>query len=149
MNTYSNRTVAKNFKSSKRTASSQTASGSSDVQPVHLELCAITNETQLKTTSMDWIPVTVRGAAAHLILQGPLEGIGQGGMKDRSIRSLTPGSNMDGPRDHHTKWSGSNKDKYDVTSCVESKIWYRWVYLQNRLSDIETNLFAKGERGRE
>ena len=121
MNTYSNRTVAKNFKSSKRTASSQTASGSSDVQPVHLELCAITNETQLKTTSMDWIPVTVRGAAAHLILQGPLEGIGQGGMKDRSIRSLTPGSNMDGPRDHHTKWSGSNKDKYDVTSVWNLK----------------------------
>ena len=54
MNTYGNRTVAKNFKSpKKRTASSQTASGSSDIQPVHLGFCAMTNEMQLKTTSMD------------------------------------------------------------------------------------------------
>lgn len=44
----------------RETASSQTASGSSDLQPVHLGLCAMTNETQFKTTSMDWIPVSER-----------------------------------------------------------------------------------------
>ena len=45
-------------------------------------------------------------------------------------------SNMD--RDYHTKWSKSYEDKYHMI-YVESKIWYKWTYLQNRnrLTDIE------------
>ena len=27
-------------------------------------------------------------------------------------------SNMDGPRDYHTKWSKSDKDKYHMTSLI-------------------------------
>ena len=35
-------------------------------------------------------------------------------------------SNMDGPRDYHTKWS--QKEKYHMTSLnVETKIWYKWT----------------------
>ena len=58
---------------------------------------------------------------------------------------------MDGPRDYHTKWSQTEKDKYHTMSltCV-CKIWYKWTYLQNRnrLTDIENKLMVtEGERG--
>ena len=62
-------------------------------------------------------------------------------------------SNMDGPRDYHTKWSKSDRVRqilYDITHMVESKIWHKWTYLQNRnrLTDIEKRLVvAKGEEG--
>ena len=52
---------------------------------------------------------------------------------------------MDGPRNHHTEWSKSDKDEY---------IWYhiymesKWTYLKtHRLSDTENKLrVTKGER---
>ena len=41
-------------------------------------------------------------------------------------------SNMDGPRDYHTKWSKSDKDKYDMISLtcgilknVKNKLIYK------------------------
>ena len=46
-------------------------------------------------------------------------------------------SNTDGMRDYHTKWSKSDR-KIQISShlCVESKK-YKWIYLQNRLTNIE------------
>ena len=53
-------------------------------------------------------------------------------------------SNMEGPRDY--KWSRSNTIGYSF--YVESKIWHRWTYLQNRLTDIDNRLeVAKGKEG--
>ena len=52
-------------------------------------------------------------------------------------------SNIDGPRDHHTKWS--QKDTYHL--YAEPKIWNEWTYLQNRnrLTDIKNRfVLAKG-----
>ena len=37
-------------------------------------------------------------------------------------------SNVDGPRDYHTKQTNSERDKcYHL--CVDSKIWHKWAYL--------------------
>ena len=58
--------------------------------------------------------------------------------------------NMDATRDHHTKWSSSEKDKYYMKSYVKSKIGNKWNYLQNRnrLTDIKNRLVvAKEGRG--
>ena len=45
-------------------------------------------------------------------------------------------SNMDGPRDYHTKWGKSDWEKqtsYDITYMWNLKIkWYKWIYLQNK-----------------
>ena len=42
---------------------------------------------------------------------------------------------MEGPRDYHTKWSKSDRERqisYDITYLyVESKV-YEWTYLQKR-----------------
>ena len=41
--------------------------------------------------------------------------------------------NMDGPRDDHTKWSKSERERqtpYDITSYVESEIGHKWTYLE-------------------
>ena len=51
-------------------------------------------------------------------------------------------SNMDATRDSHTKWSKSErKTSYTMWYhlCVESKIWHKWTFLQNRnrITDIE------------
>ena len=61
-------------------------------------------------------------------------------------------SNIDGPRDYHTKWSKSDKRKTDIWYhlCMKSKIRYKWTYVQNknRLTDIEYKFMAiKGESG--
>ena len=42
-------------------------------------------------------------------------------------------SNMDEPRDYHTKWS-QRKTNMWYHSYVESNLkkWYKWIYLQNR-----------------
>ena len=62
-------------------------------------------------------------------------------------------SNMDGPRDYHTKWNKSERERqnlYDITSMWNLKKWYKCIYLQNwnRLIDIENKLMVtKGERG--
>ena len=59
---------------------------------------------------------------------------------------------MDGPRDYHAKWSKLERERqisYDIT-YVESKIWYKWTYLQNRnrFTDIEDKfMVTKGEKG--
>ena len=61
-------------------------------------------------------------------------------------------SDMDGPRDdmlNEIRHSNANTMWYHL--YVDSKIWHRWTYLQNRnrLTDIENKLLAtKGERGR-
>ena len=45
-------------------------------------------------------------------------------------------SYMDGPRDYHTKWSKSERERKTNTIWyylyVESKIWHKWTYLRNR-----------------
>ena len=64
--------------------------------------------------------------------------------------------NMGGPRDYHTVWSQSEKDKYCMISYAQSKIWYKNTYLQNknRFTDIESRfevvkeeLVGKGRNG--
>ena len=61
-------------------------------------------------------------------------------------------SNMDGPRDYHTKWSKSCRERqisYDIIYMWNLKKWYKWTYLQNRnrLADLENKLMVtKGER---
>ena len=37
---------------------------------------------------------------------------------------------MDGPRDYHTKWSKSEKDKYSITYMWNLKKSYKWTYLE-------------------
>ena len=52
-------------------------------------------------------------------------------------------NNMDGPRDDHTKWSKSDRERqisHDITHMLNlTKKWYKWTYLQNRirLTDFE------------
>ena len=58
---------------------------------------------------------------------------------------------MEGPRDYHTKWSKSDRERkisYDKTYKWNLKQWYKWTYLQNinRPTDIESKL-TKGEKG--
>ena len=58
---------------------------------------------------------------------------------------------MDGPRDYHTKWSKSDKERqisYDIAYMWNLKECYKWTYLQNRnrLTDFENKLMiTKGE----
>ena len=52
-------------------------------------------------------------------------------------------SNVDGPRECHTEWNKLEKDKYHMTYLyVESKIWHKSTYLENRdrLTDTENRL---------
>ena len=62
-------------------------------------------------------------------------------------------SNMDGPRDYHTKSSKPDRERqvsYDIAYIWNMKKRYKWTYLQNRnrLTDIENKLtVTKGERG--
>ena len=62
-------------------------------------------------------------------------------------------SNMDGPRDYHTKWSKSDRERqisYDITYIWSLKKWYKWTYLQNRnsLTDIENkHSYQRGNVG--
>ena len=51
-------------------------------------------------------------------------------------------SNMDGPRNYHTKWSKLDRKRqisYDITYIWNLKKWYKWTYLQNRnrVTDVE------------
>ena len=60
---------------------------------------------------------------------------------------------MDGPRNYHTKWSKSDKDKYHTISFTYGilKKWYKWTYLldRKRLTDIQNKFMATiKERGR-
>ena len=61
--------------------------------------------------------------------------------------------NMNGPRDDQTKWSKSDKDKYDIayTQNLKKKKWYKWTYLQTETDSqtSKTNLqLPKGEQGK-
>ena len=58
------------------------------------------------------------------------------------------------PRDYHTKWSKSERERqisYDVTHMWNLKR-YKWTYLQNRnrLTDVENKLMVNkgGREGR-
>ena len=60
---------------------------------------------------------------------------------------------MDGPGDCHTKWNKSDREKwisYDITYMLNLKIWYKWIYLQNRnrLTNIENKLMVTNGDGR-
>ena len=53
---------------------------------------------------------------------------------------------MDATTDDHTKWSQKEKDKYHMMLYVASKIWQKWTYETERLTDRESSLVvAKGE----
>ena len=62
-------------------------------------------------------------------------------------------SNIDGPRDCHTEWTKSDRERqisYDITYTWNLKKWYKWTYLQNRnrVTDIENKfMVAMGEEG--
>ena len=48
-------------------------------------------------------------------------------------------SNMDRPRDYHTKWSESDREtqiSYDMTYMWNLKKWYKWTYLQNEKTTL-------------
>ena len=63
-------------------------------------------------------------------------------------------SNMDGPRDYHTKWSKPDRERqisYDIAYMWNlKKKWYKWtVQNRNRLTDRENKLMVtKGKDGR-
>ena len=58
-------------------------------------------------------------------------------------------SSMDEPRDYHTKWSKSDRERqiaFDITYMWNLKKWCKWTYLQNRNRDVENKfMVAKGE----
>ena len=57
---------------------------------------------------------------------------------------------MDGSRDYHTKWSKLKTNIIWYHLYVESEIWYKCTYLQNRNrhTDIENKfMVTKGGRG--
>ena len=62
-------------------------------------------------------------------------------------------SSMDEPRDYHTKWSKSERERqiaFNITYMWNLKKWCKWTYLQNRnrLRDIENKFtVTKGEEG--
>ena len=62
-------------------------------------------------------------------------------------------SDMDGPRDYHTEWSKSDRERqipYDIAYMWNLKKWYKWTYLQNRnrATDVENKLLVtRGKRG--
>ena len=54
-------------------------------------------------------------------------------------------SNMDEPRDYHSKWSKPEKDKYHLILLIYGiKKWYKWTNLQNinRPTGIENKLMV-------
>ena len=58
-------------------------------------------------------------------------------------------SNVDGPRDSHTKQSKRKTNTIWYHLHVGSKIWHKWTYLQNRnrLTDTEKRLVVAGAGG--
>ena len=58
-------------------------------------------------------------------------------------------SNMDGPGDYYTKWNKSDKEKYHMVPfiCRFLKKWYKWTYLQNRLTDLKNKLIITWREG--
>ena len=62
-------------------------------------------------------------------------------------------SNMDGPRDYHTKWSQKEKDKYHMISLICGISNMTQMNLSKKqkqtLRHREQIVVAKGDRGRE
>ena len=60
-------------------------------------------------------------------------------------------SHVDGPRDCHTRWSKSERERLEswYHLYVESKIWYKWTYLWNRITGTETCGYQGLRRGGE
>ena len=60
-------------------------------------------------------------------------------------------SNMDGPRDHHIKWSKSGRATIWYHLHIKSKIGHIWTYLwnRNRLWDTENRPVAVAVGGSE
>ena len=62
-------------------------------------------------------------------------------------------SNMGEPKDYHTKWTKSNRERWvtcNTTYMWNLKKWYKWTYLRNRnrLTDIgKKPTVTEGERG--
>ena len=59
---------------------------------------------------------------------------------------------MDGLQDCNTKWSKSEKDKYDIAYMRNFKTLYKRIYLQNKngATDVENKLIVtKGEAGKD
>ena len=61
---------------------------------------------------------------------------------------------MERPRDYHTKWSKSDRERqisYDIAYMPNLKKWYKWTYLQNRnrFTDLENKLMVTGGVGRD
>ena len=59
---------------------------------------------------------------------------------------------VDGPRDCHTKWSKSEREKQISCNIVyvwNLEKWYRWTYLQsrNRNTDVENGYMNTGRGG--
>ena len=64
-------------------------------------------------------------------------------------------SNLDRPRDYHTKWSKPERERqipYDTTYMQNLKRWHKWTYLWKRLTDMENKLIVtkadEGGKGR-
>ena len=57
-------------------------------------------------------------------------------------------NNMDGPRDCHTEWSKSDRERQIsyIAYMWNLKKWYKWIYLQNRnrVTDVENKLWGRG-----
>ena len=57
---------------------------------------------------------------------------------------------MDNPRDNHTKWIKSDKDKYYISlifGIYKNNTYESYIKDKNRLTDIEIKLMVtKGER---
>ena len=56
-------------------------------------------------------------------------------------------SNMDGPRDYHTEWSKSDKERQilcDIAYMCNLKKGYKWTYIQNRnrVTSVENKLMV-------
>ena len=54
-------------------------------------------------------------------------------------------SDMNRPRDYHTKWSKSDGERqisFDTAYIQNLKRWFKWTYLQNRnmVTDVENKL---------
>ena len=54
---------------------------------------------------------------------------------------------MDEPRDCHTEWSKSERERlvsYDTAYIWNLKKWYKWIYLQNRnrVTNRQNNLMV-------
>ena len=59
---------------------------------------------------------------------------------------------MDGAGDDHTKWSKSEKDKYDTAYMWNFKTWYKRIQSQNKngVTDVENKfIVTKGEAGKD